>query len=189
MTKNNFSEKLKELRLKNKYTQKFVADFLGLTQRQYQYCEQGHIPSQFDVVIKMCRLYDIDANELFGIGKMNKYDENLTALLGLIIEDLGNMKKDYNAEDLIRFQKLEECFADFKNLCDEQGTVDDTTPIANLDLSVRTTNLLVRGRIKTISDLENSSFEQICGLRNMGWKCAKEIYDKLIDLKFKRYKK
>lgn len=73
MTKNNFSEKLKELRLKNKYTQKFVAEFLGLTQRQYQYCEQGHIPSQFDVVIKMCRLYDIDANELFGIGKINIY--------------------------------------------------------------------------------------------------------------------
>lgn len=48
---------------------------------------------------------------------MNKYDENLVALLGLIIKDLGNMKKDYNAEDLIRFQKLEECFADFKNLC------------------------------------------------------------------------
>lgn len=67
MTKNNFSEKLKELRLKNKYTQKFVADFLGLTQRQYQYCEMGHIPSQFDVIIKMCILYDIDTNELFGI--------------------------------------------------------------------------------------------------------------------------
>ena len=73
MTKNNFSEKLKELRLKNNYTQKFVADFCGLTQRQYQYCEMGHIPSQFDVVIKMCVLYDIDANELFGIGKENKY--------------------------------------------------------------------------------------------------------------------
>lgn len=73
MTKNNFSEKLKELRLKNKYTQKFVAEFLGLTQRQYQYCEMGHIPSQFDVVIKMCAMYDIDANELFGIKKKNEY--------------------------------------------------------------------------------------------------------------------
>lgn len=73
MTKNNFSEKLKELRLKNKYTQKFVAEFLGLTQRQYQYCEQGHIPSQFDVVIKMCAMYNIDANELFGIEKKNIY--------------------------------------------------------------------------------------------------------------------
>lgn len=77
MTKNNFSEKLKELRLKNKYTQKFVAEFLGLTQRQYQYCEQGHIPSQFDVVIKMCAMYDIDANELFGIKKKNEYPTEL----------------------------------------------------------------------------------------------------------------
>lgn len=77
MTKNNFSEKLKELRFKNKYTQKFVAEFLGLTQRQYQYCEQGHIPSQFDVVIKMCAMYDIDANELFGIKKKNEYPTEL----------------------------------------------------------------------------------------------------------------
>lgn len=77
MTKNNFSEKLKELRLKNKYTQKFVAEFLGLTQRQYQHCEMGHIPSQFDVVIKMCAMYDIDANELFGIKKKNEYPTEL----------------------------------------------------------------------------------------------------------------
>lgn len=73
MTKNNFSEKLKELRFKNKYTQKFVAEFLGLTQRQYQYCEQGHIPSEYNIIIKICKLYDIDANELFGIWKEIKY--------------------------------------------------------------------------------------------------------------------
>ena len=71
----------------------------------------------------------------------------------------------------------------------EQENVDNTTPVANLDLSVRTTNLLVRGGIKTISDLENASFDTICGLRNMGWKSIEEIYDKLIDLKFKRSKK
>lgn len=120
---------------------------------------------------------------------MNKYDENLTALLGLIIEDLGSIVRDFKADDLMRFQKLEECFADFKVLCNEQENVDNTTPIANLNLSVRTTNLLVRGEIKTISDLEEASFNTICGLRNMGWGSVKEVYDKLIDLKFKRSKK
>ena len=120
---------------------------------------------------------------------MNKYDENLTALLGLIIEDLGNILRGFKADDLMRFQKLKECFADFKVLCNEQENVDNTTLVANLDLSVRTTNLLVRGGIKTISDLENASFDTICGLRNIGWQSVKEVYDKLIDLKFKRSKK
>lgn len=78
---------------------------------------------------------------------MNKYDENLVAMFGLIIEDLGNVR-DFKTDDLVRFQKLEECFADFKVLCNEQENVDSTTPVANLDLSLRTTNLLVRGGIK-----------------------------------------
>nr|DAT76206.1 MAG TPA: helix-turn-helix domain protein [Caudoviricetes sp.] len=100
MTKNNFSGKLKELRLKNKYTQKFVADFLGLTQRQYQYCEQGHIPSQFNVVIKMCMMYGIDANELFGIEKKNVYPTpgpTLSAEYPLKSNALVNMANISNA--------------------------------------------------------------------------------------------
>lgn len=120
---------------------------------------------------------------------MNKYDENLTALLGIIIEDLGNIQKCFDIDDLKRYKKLEECFSDFKVLCNEQENVDNTTPVANLDLSVRTTNLLVCGGIKTISNLEGASFEQICGLKNMGWQSVKEVYEKLIDLKFKRSKK
>lgn len=103
MTKNNFSEKLKELRLKNKYTQKFVAEFLGLTQRQYQYCEMGHIPSQFDVVIKMCAMYGIDANELFGIEKINIYpnypnsNSNLLGECSLNSNALANIANISNA--------------------------------------------------------------------------------------------
>lgn len=120
---------------------------------------------------------------------MNKYDENLVAMLGIIIEDLGNIQKCFDIDGLKRYKKLEECFSDFKVLCNEQENVDNTTPVANLDLSVRNTNLLVRGGIKTISDIENASFDTICGLRNIGWRSVKEVYDKLIDLKFKRYKK
>lgn len=106
MTKNNFSEKLKELRLKNKYTQKFVAEFLGLTQRQYQYCEMGHIPSQFDVVIKMCAMYDIDANELFGIREAFIYPVNTQIQIDKIlaepldVEKLGEISKKYGLDKL-----------------------------------------------------------------------------------------
>jgi hypothetical protein len=103
---------------------------------------------------------------------MNKYDENLTALLGLIIEDLGNMKKDYNAEDLIRFQKLEECFADFKVLCNEQGNVDNTTPVDDLEDLKRypiegmrrhqETLLLPNDRMKELKNGLKKEFENQC---------------------------
>lgn len=114
MTKNNFSEKLKELRLKNKYTQKYVSEFLGLTQRQYQYCEMGHIPSQFDVVIKMCILYNIDANELFGIREAFIYPDvdikkqintqiqiDKIPFESLDVEKLGEMSKKYGLDKLV----------------------------------------------------------------------------------------
>ena len=139
MTKNNFSEKLKELRLKNKYTQKFVAKFLGLTQRQYQYCEMGHIPSQFDVVIKMCRLYDIDANELFGIEKKNIYPnvkENKSIKDNMVYEpldiekfkevaqkyDFGKIAKEMFDKG-IRFPSISEGLVDF-NLSNEEKNSD-----------------------------------------------------------------
>ena len=118
---------------------------------------------------------------------MNKYDENLTALLEILIEEYGYTEYRIGKEE--KHYELRKCFEDFKALCNEQENVDNTTPVTNLDLSVRTTNLLVRGGIKTISDLENASFDMICSLRNMGWQSVKEVYDKLIDLKFKRYKK
>lgn len=73
MRKNNFSEKIKELRLQYKYTQKYIAKYLGITARQYQYCERGYIPSEYNIIIKICKLYGIDANELFGIWKEIKY--------------------------------------------------------------------------------------------------------------------
>lgn len=127
MTKNNFSEKLKELRLKNKYTQKFVAKFLGLTQRQYQYCEMGHIPSQFDVVIKMCRLYGIDANELFGIDKINAYpyisDFSQKEVVELLEKyDFGKIAKEM-LEKGVRCPSISEGLVDF-NLSNEEKNND-----------------------------------------------------------------
>lgn len=62
-----FSEKLIELRKQNKYTQKFVAEKLGLSKRQYAYFEYGNFTCDYQHVIKLCELYNVSANELFGI--------------------------------------------------------------------------------------------------------------------------
>ena len=73
MNKNNFAMKLVELRKQNKYTQKYIAQNIGVTTRVYQYCESGHIPSSYNTIIKLCQFFNIDANELFGMGKITLY--------------------------------------------------------------------------------------------------------------------
>lgn len=59
----------------------------------------------------------------------------------------------------------------------------NSTPIYELDLTVRSANLLDKGGIKTIGDLENASFDYISHLRNMGHLSLREIYTKLIEWK------
>lgn len=67
LKKNKFSEKLIELRKGHKYTQKFVAEKLKITPRMYGYCESGHFPTSANLILDICKLYNIDANELFDI--------------------------------------------------------------------------------------------------------------------------
>lgn len=66
-----------------------------------------------------------------------------------------------------------------------ERTEEEQTSIDELDLSVRSMNLLLRGGIKTIGDLENATFDYILHLRNMGLKSTLEIYTKLVEWKEK----
>ena len=75
MSKTIFSEKLVELRKQNKYTQKFVAEKLGLTKRQYGYLEYGNFTCDYCHIIKICELYKVSANELFGIKENYLYPD------------------------------------------------------------------------------------------------------------------
>lgn len=67
---NNFdvSTKLKIERVKKNLTQQDVADYLGIKQQTYSKYEKGS-PISDDIIIKLCKLYDISADELLGISK------------------------------------------------------------------------------------------------------------------------
>lgn len=59
------------------------------------------------------------------------------------------------------------------------------TPIDNLDLSVRSYNVLKRANIDTVEDLTKLTCEGLLRLRNMGRKSATEIEKKLHDMGLK----
>ena len=75
MSKTIFSEKIRQLRKEKRLTQQEVAEKLGLTKRQYGYLEYGNFTCDYCHIIKICELYKVSANELFGIKETYSYPQ------------------------------------------------------------------------------------------------------------------
>ena len=60
-------ERLKESRKAAGYTQAQIAEILNMTQQQYSRFENGKFELNYSQIIKICKLYDISADYLFGI--------------------------------------------------------------------------------------------------------------------------
>ena len=62
-----FNEKLKELRIEKKLTQKQVAEQLDISTTCYGGYEQGYREPDFKTLIKICKLFDVSADYLLGL--------------------------------------------------------------------------------------------------------------------------
>ena len=60
-------ERLKEARKQAGYTQAQVAATMRMTQQQYSRFENGVFELNYEQIIKLCELYDISADYLFGL--------------------------------------------------------------------------------------------------------------------------
>lgn len=60
------SERLKELRLNHKLTQKNIADFLGITESGYGYYEQGRNEPSIGILKKLSEKYSVSIDYLTG---------------------------------------------------------------------------------------------------------------------------
>ncbi len=63
----NFPTKLKETRIKNKYSQKQVAEGIGISETLYQKYEYGKTKPAYDVIIKLCNYFNVSADYLLGL--------------------------------------------------------------------------------------------------------------------------
>ena len=69
----SFRERIKYCREVEGMTQKEVADFLKISPRAYQRYESGDRKPSYDVVLKLCRLYGVSTDFLFGMVEI-EYD-------------------------------------------------------------------------------------------------------------------
>ena len=63
----NIAQKLKDLRIANKKTQKQVAIYLNMSVTGYASQEQGLSEPNVTELRKLCLLYEIDGNEILGL--------------------------------------------------------------------------------------------------------------------------
>lgn len=61
--------------------------------------------------------------------------------------------------------------------------VSDDEPIAKLGLSIRANNILLRGGVRTVGELEKLTENELMRFRNMGPKSLREITEKLQQLR------
>lgn len=59
-----FCKRLREYRLKNKYTQQAMADRLGITLRGYQFYEQGVSEPSIGMLITIADMFDVSLDIL-----------------------------------------------------------------------------------------------------------------------------
>jgi len=70
-----FPERLKEIRSQHGYTQKNVADKLGISERAYQHYELSTRKPDFDGLIKIAEVYNVSIDYL--VGRTNNPNINL----------------------------------------------------------------------------------------------------------------
>ncbi|WP_102335717.1 helix-turn-helix domain-containing protein [Salimicrobium jeotgali] len=91
------SERLKLLRKQNKYSQKQIGEFLGISESGYGYYEQGRNEPSIDMINKLADKYDVTADYLLGRSDdpNQTEDENFDPL-----EELKQFMIENNMQDM-----------------------------------------------------------------------------------------
>ena len=100
MSKEEIATRLKTAREKAGYKQDEIATYLGVTPQKVSSFETGRTRVDVDTLIALCRLYDVDANDIMGIMPIAKlpYDEMLTVYT--------RSKKQLSKEEKMRLARI-----------------------------------------------------------------------------------
>lgn len=80
MSKEEIAGKLRAAREKAGYKQEDIAGILGVTPQKISSFETGRTRVDVDTLVTLCKLYNVDANEIMGISLQEKtpYDKLIT---------------------------------------------------------------------------------------------------------------
>lgn len=81
--------KLKEIRLKNNYTQEYVASELGITQKAYSKLENGQTCLSQDKIMKLVQIYNISPDYFCNIACECSINSNITVKIKDFLKEKG----------------------------------------------------------------------------------------------------
>jgi transcriptional regulator with XRE-family HTH domain len=81
--------KLKEIRLKNNYTQEYVASELGITQKAYSKLENGQTCLSQDKIMKLVKIYNISPDYFCNIACECSNNSNITVKIKDFLKEKG----------------------------------------------------------------------------------------------------
>ena len=73
------AKRLRELREENEYTQKDIADKIGLTKSAYGYYERGKSVPDAQTLVQLSKIFDVTTDYLLGLSDDKKPIEDTTA--------------------------------------------------------------------------------------------------------------
>ena len=65
-----YYRRLRDLREDHDYTQAYVANFLGLSQRGYSHYETGHYDLTGYILVKLSKLYNVSTDYILGLSDL-----------------------------------------------------------------------------------------------------------------------
>lgn len=87
--------RIKSLRLENSYTQKDLADKLGLTPKMISFYEKGERIPPLDIVLKLIQIFDVSSDYLLGLSEKRFPEESLEWKYPHTKNRLGNILSKY----------------------------------------------------------------------------------------------
>ena len=81
--------KLKEIRIRNNYTQEYIASELGITQKAYSKLENGQTCLSHDKIMKLVKVYNISPDYFCNIACECSNNSNITIKIKDFLKEKG----------------------------------------------------------------------------------------------------
>jgi transcriptional regulator with XRE-family HTH domain len=81
--------KLKQIRLKNNYTQEYIASELGITQKAYSKLENGQTCLSQDKIMKLIKVYNVSPDYFCKIACECSNNSNITVKIKDFLKEKG----------------------------------------------------------------------------------------------------
>ena len=100
MSKEEIAARLRSAREKAGYKQEDVANLLGVTPQKVSSFETGRTRVDVDTLVILCRLYNVDANDIMGLSQIpqSTYDQMITVYT--------RSKKNLSQEEKMRLARI-----------------------------------------------------------------------------------